>query len=134
MKKLFAIVLLCLLSVATFASEVRLTWNPSVTPGVTNYVILGSTNTIPDSASTTNMLIAANTGTNLSVSISSLTTGMWFFRALAEKAGVRSDLSNEVQVEVPALPTGLHTVTIEYLPTLSATNWAAVGAFRLKIN
>lgn len=134
MNKLLAVVLLCLLSVAAFASEVRLTWNPSVTPGVTNYVILGHTNAIPDSASSTNVLIAANTGTNLSVSVASLTTGMWFFRALAEKDGVRSDLSNQVQMEVPALPTGLHTVTIEYLPTLNTTNWSPVGLFRLKIN
>ena len=123
--KIFLAILFAVALAAT-AGSVRLEWDPSPSPGVTNYVIKAGTNSVQTGG--TNWL-AVSTGTNRTVRIEALAAGRWFFHAVAVADGVESDPSNEVQVEFPAPPANARTVAVESIPSLSATN--RIELFRL---
>lgn len=119
-------VILSAVAFATTAGSVRLAWDPSPSPGVTNYVIKAGTNSVQ--SGNTNWF-AVSTGTNCTVQIRSLAAGRWFFRAVAVADGVESEPSNQVEVEFPEPPTNFRTVAVESIPSLSATNH--IELFRL---
>lgn len=144
------------LSAAAAAAELHLAWDPSPTPGVTNYVLYASTN---DFSAPTNLTAAAastrvlapanpqarlsglaapdsgavrlNVGTNLTATIADLAEGYWSFAATAEMDGLESELSNIVHVQVPAPPANMRTVILQYSGTLS--NFQDAVFFKLKL-
>lgn len=109
------------LSLTMLAGEVTLAWQPSLTPGVTNYILVGVQGTNTASVSV---------GTNLTATVS--VTGITTFTSYAVKNGVRADPSNEVTVEAPLASSGMRVV-IEHSMDLSRTNWRQVGFFRVLV-
>lgn len=116
------------------AGEVRLAWDPSPTPGVTNYVLHARTN---DPALLSNTVVSAavhvGVGTNLSATLDNLRPARWWFAVTAEAWGVQSDPSNILEAEVPAAPGQFRTVLMQLQWSATLTNWTDVGFFRLKI-
>lgn len=100
------IILLSLIALNLNAAEIKLTWNPSDTPGC-SYVLYGSTNGVLSFA---NSNLKTNVGTNLIVSVSTLQMNQWQFGVTASKGGVESDMSNILLVEVPLPVKGLRIV------------------------
>ena len=91
-------------------STVILTWNPSPSPGVTNYNMYYGSST----GYYTNVVPA---GTNLTVTVSNLVRGAtYFFAATAVDANnLESIYSNEVSVTTPTppnAPTNLHVTGV----------------------
>lgn len=119
--KTFITLIFVVLSLTARAGEVTLAWQPSLTPGVTNYILVGVQGTNTASVSV---------GTNLMATVS--VTGITKFVSYAVKGGVRADPSNEVTVEVPLASSGMRVV-IEHSMDLSRTNWRQVGFFRLLV-
>lgn len=112
------------------ASDVKLAWDASATPGVTNYVLYAHTNLL----SVTNLPAASvrlPVGTNLTATVEGLREGVWSFAAAAMKDGIESEPSNVVTVEVPRPPERMRTVVVQYSGTL--TNFYDVGFFRLRL-
>lgn len=123
-------ILLATFSLGLLASDIRLTWNASPTPGVTNYMVYGWTNMPPSNLPA----FKIDVGTNLTAVVGDLTTGTWRFAvAAATQQGVESDFSNIVIAEVPEPPAQLRIVLLEYNASLTSTNWQDVGFFRVKI-
>jgi hypothetical protein len=112
------------------AQTVRLAWDPSPSPGVTNYVLYASTNEL----SATNLMTATTNlpcGTNLTATVTDLSAGNWWFVATAWAGGVESLPSNVLQVQVPTPPANMRTVVLQYSGTLS--NFYDVGFFKLRL-
>lgn len=103
MKKIF---LFLLLSFQVKAADIKLAWNASITPGVTNYVLYASTNTV----SLQSYAIRTNVGPALIATITTLRAAQWQFAISAMKDGVESDLSNILPVEIPLPPGGIRIV------------------------
>lgn len=127
--KVGAVAALMLLAVTCLGGDVRLAWDASPTEGITNYVLYAN-NMIFSTPSPTN-LVHINVGTNLTCTIEGLDPGRWYFAATAMKDGLESDISNVIEVEVPAPPANMRTVIVQYSGTL--TNFQDVGFFRLRI-
>ncbi len=106
------------------AQSVKLAWDASPSPGVTNYVIYAATNAL---ATLTNISV----GTNLTATVENLSPGTWRFYATAQAGGVESAPSNLLLVDVPRPPANLRTIVVQYSYTL--TNWADLGFFRLRV-
>lgn len=127
MKKL----LITLLTAASLkAADVRLGWNPSPTPGVTNYTLYASTNAL----SATNLqsaTVKVNVGTNITVTLTDIAPGLWWLTVTAGKDGIISDPSNILLVDVPSAPINLRTVLVQ--ASINLTNWVDVGFFKLKL-
>ena len=87
-------------------ADVKLAWNPSLTPGVTNYVLYASTNALTLQSYT----VRTNVGTNLVATVQTLRAGQWQFGATAMKDLVESDMSPVLPVEIPTPPTGIRIV------------------------
>lgn len=105
MKLVLSLALISLLS-RGYSAEIKLAWNPSDTPGVTNYILYGSTNTLTLS----NFNVRTNVGTNLVVAISTLTSRQWQFGVTAQKDLIESDMSNILPIEVPLPPKVLRII------------------------
>lgn len=119
-------------SLAPLGGNVKLAFDPSTTPGVTNYVLYASTNAL----TATNLATAVTNislGTNLSVRVDGLRPGKWWFATTAVKDGVESVASNILPLEVPQSPAVMRSLAIQYNATLTGTNWQDAGWFRLKI-
>lgn len=127
MKLLVAILSLC--AIPVFGGSVNLSWTASPTVGCSN-VLYAHTNLITQ-ANYTNALVKVKTGTNTTASITDIKTGFWWFAVVAVKSNVVSDLSNVLPLEVPAPPTNLRTVVLQYSGTL--TNFYDVGFFKLRL-
>lgn len=132
MKYVFALLFISLSAIAT---EVRITWNASQS-ALTNqltYAVYCSTNSTLDK---TNAL-RVDVGTNLTAVVD-VPTGIWQFAATStwtdSTNSIESDFSNIVIAEVPKAPGKLRTLTLQYTPILTSTNWQDVGFFRIKIN
>jgi len=120
----------CLLAVAAQAQSIRLAWDASTSPGVTNYVLYAHTNTL----AATNLsaaVVKQSVGTNLTATIEDIKPGHWWFVATAVGSGVESGPSNSVNVEVPKPPAAMRTIVVQYSGTL--TNFYDVGFFRLRL-
>lgn len=119
-----------LITTHCIASDVKLAWDASPTPGVTNYVLYASTNSL----TATNLPTATvrlNVGTNLTASVENIQPGQWSFAATGMKDGLESDPSNILIVDVPKPPDRMRTVVVQYSGTL--TNFYDVGFFRLRL-
>ena len=119
-----------LLAASGLASNVRLAWNGSVTPGVTNYVLYAHTNALT-ATNLSSALVRVDVGTNLTATVEGLNPGQWCFVATARLNGVESDPSNSLTVEVPGPPANMRLVVVQYGGTL--TNFYDVGFFRLRL-
>lgn len=129
----FAPLLLCAFALSLPAAQLKLAWDPSPSPGVTNYVLYVSTNAI---TVTNAQPVAAriSVGTNLTSAVEFLRAGRWHFAATAQAEGVESEYSNELIVQVPEPATNLRTLVIEYtLDLTGSTNWSQLGFLRLKL-
>jgi hypothetical protein len=115
------LLLLCLI-VSAAGSDIKLAWNESATPGVTNYVLYANRGTNS---------IRLNVGTNLTAQVESLQPGLWAFHVTAQKGYVESSPSEPMLVEVPEPPVNMRTIAIQYSGTLS--NFYDVGFFRLRL-
>lgn len=124
-----ALLLALALPVTCQAGQANLAWNPSPTPGVTNYVL----NASPGAAFLLPALVRVNTKTNLSASVDFATNGVWSFWVTAQKDGIESDPSNVLTIEVPRPATNLRTLVLEASIDLSGTNWTDAGFFRLRL-
>lgn len=106
----------------TYGGEIKLAWDASPTPGVTNYMLVAHTN----ATAVTNYSMATvrvNLGTNLTATITDLAVGQWHLFVTAGKGGLVSDPSNVLVVEMPRPPANLRTVTVQYGASLeSMTN------------
>lgn len=91
---------------ASHAADIRLAWNPSTTPGVTNYVLYASTNSLNFQS----FNVRTNAGTNLIATVQTLRAGQWQFAVTAQKDGAESDMSTILPVEIPMPPTGVRIV------------------------
>lgn len=112
------------------ASEVNLAWDPSETPGITNYVLYAHTNAlVMTNLSTASVRVPV--GTNLTATCVWLKPGRYWFTVTAMRDGVESDPSNVVTVEAPEPPENMRTLVIQYSGTIS--NWTDVGFFKLRI-
>lgn len=121
---------LMLLAVTCLGADVRLAWDASPTEGITNYVIYAHTNAITQETYT-NAVVRINVGTNLTATVEDPSPARWWFTVTAMRDGLESDISNVIEVEVPAPPSGMRTVIVQYSGTL--TNFQDVGFFRLRI-
>ena len=110
-----------LLCASLHAGTVTLTFTPSPTEGVTNYVLVAKqgTNTV-----------RANLGLSYTNTVNYTNDAK--FTVLAEKEGAFSDPSNELSIAL-VQPSGNLTVTVEQSANITSTNWQTVGFFRLKI-
>lgn len=94
-----------------YSQSVRLAWDASPSPGVTNYVVYGSTNQF----FYTNLAAAPlryNNGTNLTVLVEPMKAGRYYFTPTAMANGLQSTNSNVLAVEVPESPGMLYTVEL----------------------
>lgn len=97
MKKILSSLLVCCaLSAAAQSGLVSLAWDPSPSPGITNYVIYVG----PSSRVYTNSVNAGNGTTH---SFNNLVPGgIYFFTATAQdNNGLESDQANEVSARIP---------------------------------
>lgn len=124
MKRLAAIFILG--SVA-HATDVRLVWNASTTPGVTNYVLYASTNALTFQS----FNVRTNAGINLIATVQTLRAGQWQFGVTATKDGLESGMSEVLNVEIPKTPGPIRTVIVQWSTNL--TNRQDVGFFKLRI-
>ena len=93
------------------ASEVTLAWDyPTPTPPNIVFLLYGTTNAALTQATLTNAQIVVNCGTNKTVKASSMTPGVWKWAVVASIQGIKSDLSNVLQTEVPFAPMNVRTV------------------------
>jgi len=128
MKTLITIIIAASLT-NLIGGQVKLAWDASPTPGVTNYTVCAGTNAITFD----NALVRVSTGTNQTVSVSNLAPATWQFMVVAQKDGVVSDPSNVVVAEVPRPPATMRTVIPQWSGTVASTNWQDVGFFRVRI-
>jgi hypothetical protein len=119
-----AILAFTVTALAADPGDVSLSWNPSPTPGVTNYTLYAKT-------SATN--IAVNTGTICTATLRDIKAGIYTFTATAWKDGTQSVPCIPLVVEIAEPPVGLRTVVVAGAPILSSTNWVDMGFFKLKI-
>lgn len=113
------------------AVPIKLKWDASPTPGVTNYNIYASTNSL----SASNLLSAevrVALGTNLTATVYDLVPGKWYFAATAQLDGIESAPSNILMLEVPKSPTNFLTVFVQYSGTIT-NGFTDTGFFRLRI-
>lgn len=125
-----AVMLLC--AVVTFpllASDLKLAWDASPTPGITNYVLYASTNTLT-ATNLPSAQVRLNVGTNLTATVTDIKAGQWTFAATAMKDGIES-APTLLLAEVPKPPDRMRTVVVQYSGTL--TNFYDVGFFRLRL-
>lgn len=122
MKTIAAVLLASVAGVG--AADVRLTWNPSPSPGITNYAVYCKL-----ASPATNFVV--NVGTNLTCTLADLKPGIWTFYATAGKDGIESPPSNLLTVEMAQPPEGMRTLVVQYSATL--TNWQDVGFFKLRV-
>jgi len=115
------------------AVGVRLVWDPSPSPLVTNYCLYCATNGLLG-ASLTNAVTTVNVGTNLTVTLNNIAAGDYQFAVTAWATGVESGPSNVLPVEIARPPANLQTLVLQVNGTLSGTNWQTAGFFRLQIN
>ena len=102
---------LVLLACGATASEVTLAWDyPTPTPPNIVFLLYGTTNAALTQATLTNAQIVVNCGTNKTVKASSMTPGVWKWAVVASIQGIKSDLSNVLQTEVPFAPMNVRTV------------------------
>lgn len=123
-------ILALVLAFEALGSEVRLAWDASPTPGVTNYVLYAGTNAL-NATNLTSAVVQLNVGTNLTGTIEGLVPEEWSFTVTAMRDGIESDPSNVLIVEVPQPPARMRTVAVQYSGTL--TNFYDVGFFRLRL-
>jgi len=128
MKKLLIIV--PLMALVANATDITLAWNPSPTVGVTNNVLYANTN-IVTSSNRTNALVRLDVGTNSTAVVQNLTNRIWYFATAAMKNGIESEVSGNTTIEVPAPPSNMRTIVVQYSGTI--TNFYDVGFFRLKL-
>lgn len=117
------------MAVPVMASDIKLAWDASQTPGITNYVLYASTNTLT-STNLQSALVRLSVGTNLTASITDIKAGQWTFAATAIKDGIESS-PVLLLAEVPKAPDRMRTVVVQYSGTL--TNFYDVGFFRLRL-
>ena len=124
-------ILVCLGAWVCPGQTVKLAWDASETNQPITYVLYESMNVLSDATiatATTNVL----TGTNLTVTVSGLLAGNWWFAVAARDTnGIQSLLSNVLQIEVPKPPLNMRTVVLQYSGTLS--NFYDVGFFKLRL-
>lgn len=86
-----------------FGTDVTLEWQPSPAPGIANYAVyaqkVGATN-----------IIRVNAGTNLTATVSNLTSGTWQFWATASIEITESDPSNTATNRIPPPPSLLKVI------------------------
>jgi hypothetical protein len=106
-------ILFALWALTGLGADFTLGWDPSPSPGVTNYVLYASTNGL--SASTlTNAMVAVNVGTNTLMEAQNIVPGTWSFAVTAQAGGIESGPSNILIVQVPAAPANLRSVIIQF--------------------
>ena len=130
---IIAFILVCMMSSSWLChgQTVKLAWDASGTNQPITYVLYASTTSLSDatiSTATTNV----PTGTNITVTISDILAGHWWFGVAARDTnGLQSVLSNVLQVEVPKPPLNMRTVVLQYSGMLS--NFYDVGFFKLRL-
>ena len=127
MKFFLAILLAMLFVFCASAQQVKLTWDPSPAPNITNYWIYSGTN----GAGIYSNKTAA--GTNCLVTISDMRPASYWFAVTAQDTnGAESGFSNEASWKIPAAPSNLTLLILQYGSVVAGiTN--DVGFFRLKI-
>lgn len=123
------LLLALLATVVLSGGDIRLAWDASPTPGVTNYSVYAHTNQIVVACVIVPGCLRTNVGTNLVVDFVALRPGRWWFVATAWKDGLESAPSGVLEVEEPAPPAGMRTLNVQASTDL--TTWTNIGFFRL---
>lgn len=138
MRTVLVSILLLLFVPFGIAQKITLTWEPSPSTNAAGYRLYGDQGHID----WTQPLVKIDTGTNRIVTVDNVKPGVWHFMATAYApmtnsdntvVMIESDPSEELLVDVPAPPTNLMTVAVQWIGTLASTNWQDIGFFRLKI-
>ena len=116
-------------AITTSAQSVTFAFDSSPTPGVTNYILYGTTNSF---LHPTNSQVKLHLGTNQQVTVYSMTHGNWLVGVSAVANGVEGILSNIVPIKVPEPPTNTVTVFVQYSQELT-NGWTDQGYWRVKI-
>lgn len=122
------LLLALLVALPCLASDFSITWDASITPGITNYAIVAHTNAIT-ATNVSQAVFRANAGTNLVARIEGLAAGQWFLAAIAMKDGISSDPSPTFPAEVPQPPARTQIYYIQFGNTM--TNLAPWGYFKV---
>ena len=111
--KIFLTLLLATLATVASAQKVRLAWDASPSPGVSNYRIYFGTNSRSYS-------FVTNVGLVLTQRVAVPFTGRWFFAATAtDTNGLESAFSNEVQWEAkPSSPVVRGETWVRLMPVI----------------
>jgi hypothetical protein len=137
MKTLITLLASCL---CLNAAQVNLAWDsPASTNGLKGYYIYAHTNSLATGTNLASALVRVKvpgaTSTNATVQFTNSAT--WFFVATAYgDFDMESVPSNEVIATIPKAfpqPANVRTVAVEYIPTITGTNWTDVGFFRFRI-
>lgn len=114
------------------ASDLRLAWNPSTTPGV-SYILYASTNSLGATNLAAEATARIDCGTNTQVELAGIMPSQWKFAVTARtQPGIESDPSNILIVEIAKPPPDLRVLEVQFSSDL--TNWSNAGYFRLKLN
>lgn len=132
MKKL-TILLILFITCSLQAQQIPLIWNasPNATTNTT-YRLYAHTNQTALINNVTNALVKVSTGTNLTVTITSIISGRWYFGATAFDSGIETKLSNIVAAEIP-LPPGNLRIVLPPFESQASGDFIDTGYFRLKI-
>lgn len=120
-----------LLPAACLGQSLTLGWDPSSSPGVTNYVIYATTNSF-NYYQRSNAVVKIGVGTNLTAQITDIRPGRYWFTATAIGSGIESSNSNVLILDVPKPPANLFTIQLQYLFSLTNNEAKDLGFFKIK--
>lgn len=133
MKKLFASLLLVVVSLVANAADVRIGWDYPTNITNVGFMVYAWTNQV---VTPTNLpALKLDVNTNMVALVENLKPGRWHLAVTAyTQLGVESDFSTILTIEVPKIPSNMRMIITEYSTSLTATNaWQDVGFFRVRI-
>jgi hypothetical protein len=128
-----------MLGFTAWSAPITFTWDYDKPHEIDGFFLYAHTNGV---VAAKDAKVIVNTGTNQVVSVDQFTPGRWTVWATAYTVGtnengtnfyLESDPSKSLLIRVPAAPTNMATVAVQWVGTLASTNWTDMGFFRLKI-
>jgi hypothetical protein len=135
-----ALTILLFAALGVQAATVNLAWDsPASTNGIKGYYIYAHTNSLATGTNLASALVRAKfpgaTTTNATIQVTNAIR-LYIVATAYGDFDVESVPSNEVIADIPKPlppPANVRTVAVEYIPTITGTNWTDVGFFRFRI-
>ena len=134
--RLCAFALIALTGFSARAAEAKFAWDyPGLTNNLVGFKLYAHTNSLAAGTNLPAALVKVSVPfTNLQATVQFTNALRWYFIVTSiDRIGLESVPSNEVIVEAPDPPPNARTVAVQYVPTISGTNWQDVGFFRLRL-